>query len=102
MMHVILPDQVVKFHSMHLKRIKGQVSLQGRLRPHADADLKFVFICFTNRCGSNFFAEAMASDGTLNLGFEFLNHDAILRVMREQNLEYVQDYISGVVANKQK
>jgi LPS sulfotransferase NodH len=41
-------------------------------------DTHFIFLCFTNRCGSNHLADAMHSDGRLNMAGEFFNADAVL------------------------
>ena len=41
-------------------------------------DIRYVFLCFTNRCGSNFLANALSSSGHLNRAGEFFNGNTIV------------------------
>ena len=67
------------------------------LRVSFDQDLydsiEFVFLCFTNRCGSNFIAETLGSDGRLNVASEWWNGGEILRVCKDQNLGDFGQYL---------
>jgi LPS sulfotransferase NodH len=51
-----------------------------------------LFLLYTNRCGSNFVAQALASTGELNEAGEFFNADAILAHSRRLQLVSLQDY----------
>ncbi len=57
-------------------------------------DLEFVFIGFTNRCGSNYVAELLASDGRLPIGGEHLNFDAVVDNSKKHSLRSFQEYFS--------
>jgi LPS sulfotransferase NodH len=49
----------------------------GRSLPENRVDT--FILCFSNRCGSNFIAQAIASDGRLNAPGENLNFDVVIR-----------------------
>lgn len=65
------------------------------LRPHAcfhPPDLDYLFLLFTNRCGSNYLAQAIASSGLINEAGECFNAETILHHVRQAKLQSVQDY----------
>ena len=49
----------------------------GALENLAAPDRRIVMLCFTNRCGSNYLASSLASDGRLNMAREVLNTDYV-------------------------
>ena len=58
-------------HAVALKKFLqhgDQTALENR---------NFLFLCFTNRCSSNYIAKSIASDGQLNVAGEFFNADTI-------------------------
>ena len=62
----------------HLRRIEalfGHVAVPAAAIPPHRA---IVFLCYTNRSGSNYLADALASTGRLNLAGELLNHQAVV------------------------
>lgn len=67
-----LPDNV------HLRGVMAQfgcVKMPAALIPPHRA---IVFLCYTNRSGSNYLADALHSTGRLNLADEILSHDEVL------------------------
>lgn len=56
-------------------------------------DTHFIFLCFTNRCGSNHLADAMQSDGRLNMAGEFFNADAVLDDVKLHSHPTFADYV---------
>lgn len=66
-------------------------------------ETEFLFIGFTNRCGSNFLAEALASGGSLNVASEFLNEQEIISNPEfEKETFNLCEYFSGVSLNDMK
>ena len=57
-----------------------------------------VFICFTNRSGSNYLAEALHSSGRFNLAGELLNGDAVLDDVRLHGHPRFADYVTSQMA----
>jgi LPS sulfotransferase NodH len=59
-----------------------------------DPSVQFLFLCFTNRCGSNFLAELMAASGRLNLAEEVYNADTFGPHVRERRLRSFPAYVN--------
>ncbi len=77
----------------HQRAIEQQF---GSAAVPADAlppDTHFIFLCFTNRCGSNHLADAMQSDGRLNMAGEFFNADAVLDDVKLHGHATFADYV---------
>jgi LPS sulfotransferase NodH len=108
---IFLPEETVQAHGVHLSKVAAEIDTSAdsntllNLRP----GLRFCFICFTNRSGSNYVAEAMASTGELNLAGEIYNWDMVLNVSRKHGIANFRDYfcrlanssaINGIVLAK--
>lgn len=93
---VILPPGVRERYSLHLDKVRAAVPADDALDLSALSDLQFVFLCFTNRCGSNLVAETLASDGQLNLATECWHADEVIRVAGRQPPLGFRGYFRGV------
>jgi len=60
-------------------------------------ETSIIFLCFSNRCGSNYLAELLASNGTYNLAGEDLNWDTVLTHCKANGIESFQDYVAFLV-----
>ena len=78
----------------HLEGIVEYFGVLEQKPADINNDLEFVFIGFTNRCGSNYVAELLASDGRLPLGGEYLNFDAVVDNSKKHSLLSFQEYFS--------
>lgn len=87
--------------SLHLDEIAAAMDV-GLPVPAVASELEFVFLCFTNRCGSNLVAEALASDGRVNLAAECYNAAEVLRAARQLKLTSFSDYFAGVALHDQR
>lgn len=58
-----------------------------------DPSLNFLFVCFTNRCGSNYLARLIASTGVLNVAEEVFNAPAVEEHARREGLRSLHDYV---------
>jgi LPS sulfotransferase NodH len=56
--------------------------------------LEPVFLCYSNRCGSNYVAEAMASSGRINQAGEDFNHDIVTAACARERLASLAAYVS--------
>ena len=85
--------------SVHANEIRalfgGNLTARVKLRD----DIKFVFLCFTNRCGSNYLARLLASTDRLNLAGEAMHWEEVRRVTTDWNLRSFQQYL-GVVMER--
>lgn len=52
------------------------------------------FLCFTNRCGSNYVAQAISSDGKLMQAGENVNYNTVISHSQEQGLLSFSEYFS--------
>lgn len=56
-------------------------------------ELRFLFLCFTNRCGSNYLAELLAATGVLNRPEEVFNGETMAEHARAQRLPSFPAYV---------
>jgi LPS sulfotransferase NodH len=59
-----------------------------------DPELKFLFICFTNRCGSNYLAHLIASTGVLNVAEEAFNESTVRDHAEREGLRSLHEYVN--------
>ena len=76
-------------HRAALVHAFGGLTPKGHFTP---PDLTYVFILYSNRCGSNFLAQALASTGVLNEAGEVFNSATILQHARAWHLTSLQQY----------
>jgi LPS sulfotransferase NodH len=86
----------------HLERVETHFGPLKREPAVFPPDLSFVFLCFTNRSGSNFLAELLASGGAYNRAGEILNWDVIREVARRRKLSRFQDVFADTASRQQK
>jgi LPS sulfotransferase NodH len=63
-------------------------------RSPIDPSLNFLFVCFTNRCGSNYLARLIASTGVLNVAEEVFNAMTVVEHARREGLRSLHDYVT--------
>lgn len=99
-MPLTLPDILMRANNIHrdeLSRYFGELKRQAHtIRP----DIRFLFVGFTNRCGSNYVCEALASSGVLNLGEEFYNAGTIIDNCRDRGLTSIGDFVSMLIEER--
>lgn len=71
---ILFPTLADNVHLRGIAALFGGVAVPAAAIPPHRA---IVFLCFTNRSGSNYLADALASTGRINLAGELLNHDAV-------------------------
>lgn len=79
-----------RYHRDPLDRVFGPDPPSAPIDP----GMKFLFLCFTNRCGSNFLAELIASTGRLNRGEEVFNASTVQAHATEQGLRSLAEYVN--------
>lgn len=63
---------------------------------------RFVFLCFTNRCGSNYTAELLASGRRFPRAGENLNADTVIDHAKQNNFVSFQEYFSFLADHTMK
>lgn len=88
------PKIPINDHLTNITQFFGQVANAPAIIPD---DAKFIFLCFTNRSGSNYMAELLASDKRLPPARENLNFDTVIDHARQNFLKSIQAYFSYLV-----
>ncbi len=79
-----------RYHRDPLAELFGPSPPRGAIDP----SLKFLFLCFTNRCGSNYLAHLIASTGVLNVAEEVFNATTVQEHARQQGLRSLHDTVN--------
>jgi len=96
---LLMQPLAVNSHFKEIKEFFGDVSFGKASIPD---HVKFVFVCFTNRSGSNYLAELLGSSGKLNVADESLNSFHVIRISKAHGLKSFQEYFSYLVNTFQK
>ncbi len=79
-----------RYHRDPLAQLFGPSPPRGAIDP----SLKFLFLCFTNRCGSNYLAHLIASTGVLNVAEEVFNAATVQEHARQAGLRSLHDTVN--------
>lgn len=90
-----VPKEVHELKNVHLEQLRPYLGPPRRLR-RPQRCRKIVFLCFTNRSGSNYLAELLGATKRINIAGEFLNFDTALTHIRKNNLDSLHDYFVGL------
>jgi LPS sulfotransferase NodH len=97
---VRLPASVTRsFHARKLRPYFGGSLVSTFMMPD---DVRFAFLCFSNRCGSNYLADLLASTGELNLASEAMNWDETIRVCDENAIYSFHEYLYGIARHNMR
>lgn len=89
-------EKSLNIHQIELEKYFGVDHLIARTDFEIDCP-DIVFICFTNRCGSNFLGELLNATGKFNKAREFLNHDVVKSACMNQSISNFTDYFIAMV-----
>jgi LPS sulfotransferase NodH len=95
---MIIPPQLRAIASPHRAIIEAQfgpLHPDRAYRPPAD---QMLFLCFTNRCGSNYLAQVLASTGAFNEAGEFFNAATVLEHAAARGLRSLPEYMAALPA----
>lgn len=82
-------------HRAVLERVFGPIRPEPL--PPGEGE-KFLFLCFTNRCGSNHLAQLLASTGAFNEAGEFFNAETVLEHSAPRGLRSLTAYFATLTA----
>ena len=89
-------------HGKTISEHFGGDPLKGERLTDAALSTKVIFICFTNRCGSNYLAELLASSGKLNLAGEFFNHTTVIRYCEKHSISSMSGYLNHLILSRRR
>lgn len=84
-----IPDYEPSDHETQIEKFYPEIDAGARDYP-ADRTL---FVCFTNRSGSTFLGEALASTGSVKPAREYLNHPVVKRQSSQREIESFDAYL---------
>lgn len=86
-----IPKEIHDLKNVHIERLRPY--LVPPKKSHRPARCRnIVFLCFTNRSGSNYLAELLGSTRQINVAGEFLNFDTALTHIAKNDLRSFYDY----------
>lgn len=92
---LIIPEALQATERYHRAALASLFGAAGdEAETEIDPATRFLFLCFTNRCGSNFVAELMAAGGRINRAEEVFNGDTIATHVRERGLRSFAAYVN--------
>src|ERR1700761_7283595 len=90
-----IPKEIHDLKNVHIEQLRPYlVPPRKSLRPSRCR--KIVFLCFTNRSGSNYLAEMLGSTKRVNVAGEFLNFNTALTHIEKNGLSSFYDYFIGL------
>lgn len=91
---LVLPDLMLRIHAPNRNEIAGAISTAPRELTGIPPDIRFVFLCFTNRCGSAYLGDVLRSTGVFGQPFESLNAPETLPCCTAHGLRSFAEYFS--------
>ena len=92
-----IPDVMLRIHSPNRSEIAKAISVAPCISTSSPSAIRFVFICFTNRCGSNYLGDLLSSTGFFESADESLNADNVLAFCRDRGIRSLPEYFAHVV-----
>jgi LPS sulfotransferase NodH len=99
---LVLPELMLSIHSPNRNEIAGQISTAPGSPPDLPPTTRFVFVCFTNRCGSAYLGDILTSTGFFVQPFETLNAGNTLPYCRENGVRSFQEYFGRIIRRDSK
>jgi LPS sulfotransferase NodH len=91
-----IPKEIYDLKNVHVDQLRPYL-VPPKKTPRPARCKKIVFLCFTNRSGSNYLAELLGSTGQINVAGEFLNFNTALLHIGNNRLSSFYDYFIGLV-----
>jgi LPS sulfotransferase NodH len=91
-----IPKEVYDLKNVHIEQLRPYL-IPPKKSHRPSRCRKIVFLCFTNRSGSNYLAELLGSTRQINIAGEFLNFDTALTHLEKHDLQSFYDYFINLV-----
>lgn len=91
-----IPKEVYDLKNVHVEQLRPYL-VPPKKSHRPSRCRKIVFLCFTNRSGSNYLAELLGSTRQINVAGEFLNFDTALMHIEKNDLQSFYDYFIQLV-----
>ncbi|HEY1930694.1 MAG TPA: Stf0 family sulfotransferase [Acetobacteraceae bacterium] len=99
---LVLPDLMLRIHAPNRNEIAGGTSTAPGTLLDVPPATRFVFVCFTNRCGSAYLGDVLSSTGVFGQPYESLNAPETLPCCKAHGLRSFTEYFSHIVRRDSK
>ncbi len=101
-MPLFLPEELTAYPNEHGDLIEAHFGAAAADLAAIPSNVRFVLICFTNRCGSHFLADALASSGVLNRAGEMFNAEIVVGDSKAHNLRDLGQFVGHLARSQSK
>lgn len=95
---LVIAKSQFQFGTPNRSAIARQFRGGATKRVELPADVRFAFLCFTNRCGSAHFGDLLRSTGVFGPVLEALNAKPVLDYSKNKSIRSFQGYFAAIVA----
>lgn len=96
-MALVVPDSLQKMNNIHRDILLRHFGQNYYAKQVLDTNVQFLFLCFTNRCGSNHFAELLSSTGIFNPAQEIYNAGTIVSNCKDRGLKSPMEFVNHAI-----
>ena len=93
---------MLRLASPNRDEIRARLPLRGPDALSIPADTRLLFLCFTNRSGSNYLGNVLAAAGVTHNAEEYLNADLVIETCASNRLATLQSYFSHIVRTRSR
>ena len=94
---LVMPQLMLRIHSPNRDAIVEALSIAPGAQIELPSRMRFLFLCFTNRSGSAYLIDLLATAGITAQALETLNAAAVLSYCREYGVQSLQTYFEHIV-----
>lgn len=98
---LVLPQEMLAIPGQHRKAIAQALRMESTALDAA-ASPRILFVCFTNRAGSNLLCERLSATGHFNTAQEMFNSELVLTTCQKENLPSFGAYFTHIATKGQK
>jgi LPS sulfotransferase NodH len=94
---LVVPESMLRASNPNRNEIASRISIAPGPPADLPSSIGFVFVCFTNRCGSAYLGDVLSSTGFFGQPFETLNAGNVLDYCRQHELRSFREYFERIV-----
>lgn len=95
-------DYQISEHETKILAYFGEENVINSKKPSKNDDTTNIFICFTNRCGSNFLTEIIQSTNFFPSSGEFFNWEVVTNNSKRKSLQSLDEFCLHLIKQRQK
>jgi LPS sulfotransferase NodH len=99
---LVIPEEMQILPKPNFDAIAAQISLAADPCPDPPPTTQFVFLCFTNRSGSNYLGDLLSFTGAFGYPQESLNADTVLPCCKAEDITSFAGYFWNIVRRDAK